>query len=229
MPARPSPRRRTPAAATAVEAAPEPLTAEELEVLVARIALYPDTLVALIASASLYPLQIVEAGRYLDKRAADASLQPKDDWDGSVISLLNYPEIVRMMSDDLDWTQMFSDAIAYQQRDVLIAIQQLRDEAVADGIIKSDDKVQVVNEGDNIVIQPTSPEVVYVPQYQPEMLYADSYVPAPITYYPDPYPYYYNPVAPFFAVAVTGAVFAPLSTGTIGAFGAVTGTVATST
>jgi hypothetical protein len=196
------------AAAATEEDAPEPMSAEELEVLVARIALYPDQLVALIASASLYPLQIVEAARYLDKKATEASLQPKEGWDGSIVSLLNYPEIVRMMSDDLDWTQTLSDALAYQQKDVLIAIQQLRDEAVADGIIKSDDKVQVVNQGDNIVIEPASPEVIYVPQYDPQVLYVDNYPPAPVSYYPDPYPYYYNPVAPYFAGAVTGAVFA---------------------
>jgi hypothetical protein len=196
------------APAAAVEAAPEPLTDAELEVLVARIALYPDDLVALIAAASLYPLEIVEAARFLDKKAKDAALQPAADWDGSVISLLNYPEIVRMMSDDLDWTQTLGDAIAWQQKDVLIAIQQLRDEAVASGVIKTDDKVTVVNEGDNIVIQPTAPDVVYVPRYDPQVLLAPAVVPAPITYYPTAYPYYYDPVAPFFAGAVTGAVFA---------------------
>ena len=124
--------------------APEPLSADELEVLVARIALYPDELVAVISAASLYPLQIVEAARYLDAYAKDKSLKPKESWDGSVVSLLNYPEIVKMMSDDLEWTQAFGDALVYQQKDVLIAIQQLRDEAVAKSIIKSDDKVTVV-------------------------------------------------------------------------------------
>ena len=94
--------------------APEPLSDDELEVLVARIALYPDELVAVISEASLYPLQIVEASRFLDKRAKDASLKPKDDWDGSVISLLNYPEVVKMMSDDLEWTQDLGDALTYQ-------------------------------------------------------------------------------------------------------------------
>ena len=121
--------------------APEPLSADELEVLVARIALYPDELVALISAASLYPLQIVEAARYLDAYAKDKSLKPKESWDGSVVSLLNYPDVVKMMSDDLDWTQALGDALAYQQKDVLIAIQQLRDEAVAKNIIKSDDKM----------------------------------------------------------------------------------------
>ena len=122
---------------------PEPLSADEMEVLVARIALYPDELIAVITAASLYPLQIVEAARYLDQYAKDKSLKPKESWDGSVISLLNYPEVVKMMSDDLEWTQALGDAIAYQQKDVLVAIQQLRDEAVAKSVIKTDDKIQV--------------------------------------------------------------------------------------
>ncbi|HUG61960.1 MAG TPA: DUF3300 domain-containing protein, partial [Methylomirabilota bacterium] len=185
-----------------------PLTADELEVLVARIALYPDELVALIASASLYPLDVVEAARFLAKYETDKTLEPRDSWDGSIISLLNYPEIVGMMSDDLDWTQAFGDALAYQQKEVLVAIQQLRDEAVTGGVIKTDEKVTVVEENDNIVIQSASPEVIYVPQYEPAMLYEPGYVAQPIAYYPDPYPSYYAPTATFFAGAVTGAIFA---------------------
>jgi hypothetical protein len=187
---------------------PEPLSADEMEVLVARIALYPDELVALISGASLYPLQIVEAARFLDQHAKDSNLKPKESWDGSVVSLLNYPEIVKMMSDDLEWTQALGDALAYQQKDVLIAIQQLRDEAVAKGVIKTDDKVVVTTENDNVVIKSASPEVVYVPQYPPEMFYEPDYVWEPIRYYPDPYPHYWYPGATFFAGAVTGAIWA---------------------
>lgn len=186
---------------------PAPLSDDELEVLVARIALYPDELVALISGAALFPLQIVEASRFLDQYEKDKSLKPKETWDGSVVSLLNYPEIVRMMSDDLDWTQQFGDAIAYQQKDVLVAIQQLRDEAVAKGVIKTDDKVQVVHENDNVVIKPANPEVIYVPQYEPQMFYEPGYIWEPIRYYPDPYPPYWYPGATFFAGFVTGAVW----------------------
>ncbi len=187
--------------------APPPLSEDELEILVARIALYPDELIAVISGASLYPLQIVEAARFLDKYAGDKSLKPKDSWDGSVISLLNYPEIVKMMAEDLDWTQSLGDALAYQQADVLVAIQQLRDEAVAKGIIKTDDKIEVVKEDDNVVIKSASPDVIYVPRYEPEMLYVPNYAVAPIRYYPDPYPYYYYPTATFFAGVVTGAIW----------------------
>lgn len=194
-------------AGVAEDDAPAPLTEDELEILVARIALYPDELVALISSASLYPLQVVEAARFLGQLKKNAKLKPKSTWDGSIVSLLNYPQIVTMMSDDLDWTQSLGEALSYQQKDVLIAIQQLRDKAVADGVIKTDDKIKVSQENDNVVIVAANPEKIYVPQYEPEMLYQPGYVAAPITYYPEPYPSYYYPTATFFAGVVTGAVW----------------------
>jgi hypothetical protein len=187
--------------------APEPLSADEMEILVARIALYPDELVAVIASSSLYPLQLVQAARFLDKAKSKPDLKPDPNWDGSVISLMNYPEIVAMMSDDLDWTEELGSAITYQQKDVLAAIQQLRDKAVAMGVLKSDKKTKVSVEKETIVIQPATAEKIYVPQYPPEMLYEPDYVAAPIVYYPDPYPSYYYPTAPYFAAFVTGVVW----------------------
>lgn len=196
------------AAAALAEQVPEPLSAKELEILVARIALYPDELIAVVSAASLYPLQIVEAQRFLDQYQTNKTLKPKTSWDGSIVSLLNYPEIVKMMSDDLDWTQLLGESIVNQQDDVLSAIQQLREQAVANGIIKSDEKVKVVEKEETIVIEPASKEVIYVPQYAPEMLYEPDYVYQPITYFPDPYPYYWNPAATFFAATVTGVIWA---------------------
>lgn len=178
--------------------------------LVARIALYPDELVALVSAAALYPLQIVEADRFFTESKTNKELKPKPDWDGSVVSLLNYPEIVHMMSEDLDWTKLMGDAIVNQQDGVLAAIQQLREKAVAEEVIKSDDKMTVTQSKENIVIAPASKEVIYVPQYPPEMLYEDDYIYEPVTYYPEPYPYYYSPVAPFFAGAITGAFWAAI-------------------
>ncbi|OWV68696.1 hypothetical protein ATY76_09215 [Rhizobium sp. R339] len=192
------------------QAAATLLSEDELEVLVARIALYPDELVAAISAASLFPLQIIEAQRFLDAKKKNADLKPKSDWDGSVVSLLNYPDIVKMMSEDLDWTQSLADALANQQKDVLIAIQQLRDEAVAKNIIKTDDKVTVVTENDNVIIRPTDPEKIYIPQYPPEMLYEPDYAAEPISYYPDYYDNYYYPGAGFFAAAVTGLTWAAI-------------------
>ncbi|WP_087001120.1 DUF3300 domain-containing protein [Rhizobium sullae] len=201
-----------PASAQTVEAGAETdlLSEDELEVLVARIALYPDELVAAISAASLFPLEVVEAARFLEAKKKDVDLKPKDDWDGSVISLLNYPDIVKMMSDDLDWTQSLASALTNQQKDVLIAIQQLRDEAVAKDIIKTDDKVTVFTENENIVIRPTNPEKVYIPQYPPEMFYEPGYAIEPISYYPDPYDSYYYPGAAFFAGAITGVAWAAI-------------------
>jgi hypothetical protein len=91
---------------------------------------------------------------------------------------------------------------------VLVAIQQLREEAVANGIIKTDDKMTVEEQDDNVIITSSTKETVYIPQYNPEMLYVPTYPPAPISYYPKPYPYYYSPTATFFAGAITGAIWA---------------------
>lgn len=186
---------------------PKLLSEDELETLVARVALYPDDLVALVMAGSLYPLQIVQAQRYLGDVKVKPDLKPDSSWDGSVVSLLNYPQIVKMMNDDLNWTQAMGDAVVNQQKDVLIAIQQLRDTAVANGVIKSDDKVIVEKQKDNIVIRPAKKEVTYVPQYDPVILTSPTYVQAAPIYYGDPYPSYYYPYAPYWAGFVTGAVF----------------------
>lgn len=206
----PAPEAKSDSTSTAVEAQTDYLSDDELAVLVARIALYPDELVAAISAASLFPLQMVEAERFLEARKTKKDLKPREEWDGSVISLLNYPDIVKMMSEDLDWTQALGDALTNQQKDVLIAIQQLRDEAVAKNVIKTDEKITVVVENENVVIRPTDPEKVYIPQYPPEMLYQPGYVPAPISYYPDYYDSYYYPGAAFFAGAVTGIAWAAI-------------------
>ena len=151
-----------------------------MEVLVARIALYPDELVAAIVAAALYPVQLVQAQRYPGEgRRRSSSLKPDADWDGSVISLLNYPEIVTMMSDDLDWTEALGDVVANQQKEMLEAIQQLRDKAVAQGVLKSDEKTVVTQEAEMSSSSRRVAEKVYVPVYEPQMLYEPDYVPVP--------------------------------------------------
>ncbi len=194
--------------AAATQEPAEPLTLDELKILTARIALYSDDLVALCISASLYPLQIVQAERFLEQKKTSADLKPSDKWDGSVLSLLNYPSVVKMMNDDLDWTEQLGNATANQQKDVLVAIQQLRDEAVAKGVLKSSAQVQVVHEKDKVIIKSADPKTVYIPTYPPEMLYEPGYVVTgpPIVY--APYPSYYYPTAPYWAGFVTGAAFA---------------------
>lgn len=205
-----------PASAQSTEASAEAeqatvLTEDELEVLVARIALYPDDLIAVIVAASLEPLQIVQAERFLGNKASKPDLEPDPKWDGSIVSLLNYPEIVKMMNDDLDWVEELGHAVTNQEQDVLSAIQQLREQAVASGVLKSNDKVVVEPAGSAVVVKSKDPEVVYVPTYDPQILtdpgYAISNVAEPI-YYSDPYPSYYYPTAGYWAGAVTGAVWA---------------------
>ncbi|NTS33411.1 DUF3300 domain-containing protein [Phyllobacterium sp. BT25] len=198
-----------PAPATATAAIEEPslLTEDELETLVARIALYPDDLVALVLSATVNPLQIVQAARFMDQVKSKPELKPDSSWDGSIVSLLNYPTVLTMMNDDLAWTEQLGEAVANQQKDVLVAIQQLRDKAVADGTIKSDSKVIVETKNDNVIIRPAQKEVTYVPTYDPVILTNPTYVATAPIVYGDPYPSYYYPYAPYWSGFVTGAVF----------------------
>jgi hypothetical protein len=184
------------------------LSADELRVVVAPVAFYPDEVLAVVLPASTTGIQIVEAARFLEKRKTDSSLQPDEDWDPSVAALINYPDVVNLMNADLDWTQKLGDAVLDQQADVMDTIQQIRAEAVASGYLKSDDKQVIVQEKETVVIQSADPEVVYVPQYDPVVVVQQSYATYPPPVYYNPYPPYYSPAATFFAGAVTGAAFA---------------------
>src|SRR5688572_1570725 len=167
-------------------------TAEELRELVGPIALYPDDLVAIVLPASTYPLQVVQAARFLEDREADASLKPNEDWDDSVVALLNYPEVIELMNDDLDWTYDLGTAVLNQRADVLSAIQDFRDEAYDAGNLRSDERQTITRADDAIEIKPADPQVIYVPYYEPERVVV--YQPAPVYYYyPVAYPVYYYP------------------------------------
>lgn len=197
----------TPAAVAADTPAKKLLSAAEMETLVARIALYPDDLVALVLSGALNPLQIVQAERFLEEAKAKPDMKPDADWDGSIVSLLNYPTVVKMMNDDLTWTQQLGDAVTDQEKDVLVAVQHLRDKAVANGVIKSDDKVVVEKKNSNVVIRPAKKEVTYVPVYDPVILTNPTYVATAPIVYGTPYPSYFYPYAPYWAGFVTGVAF----------------------
>jgi hypothetical protein len=165
---------------------------EELREIVGPIALYPDDLVAIVLPASTYPLQVVQAARFLEDRERDSSLQANDDWDDSIVALLNYPEVVELMNDDLDWTYDLGTAVLNQRADVLTAIQDFRDDAYAAGNLRSDERQTVARNDEAIEIKPADPEVIYVPYYEPERVVV--YQPAPVYYYyPRPYPVYYYP------------------------------------
>jgi hypothetical protein len=167
-------------------------SAEELQELVGPIALYPDDLVAIVLPASTYPLQVVQAARFLEDRANDSSLQPDDEWDDSIVALLNYPEVVALLNDDLDWTYDLGTAVLNQRADVLSAIQDFRDVAYAAGNLRSDERQTVASEDDTIEIKPADPKVIYIPYYEPERVVV--YQPEPVYYYyPRPYPVYYYP------------------------------------
>ena len=183
---------------------PATLSAQQLEELVGRVALYPDDLVAIILPASTYPLDIVQADRFLQKLKQDKNLKPDQRWDESIRNLLNYPEVISMMSQDIDWTQDLGEAVVGQQADVLKAIQAFRAKAATAGNLKSDDKQLIVQENNVIQIVPADPEVIYVPQYQPSTVVVTQAAPV-YGYYPAPYPSYYYPYAPGAALA-TGLV-----------------------
>ena len=184
--------------------APAPsLSAAELEKLVGPIALYPDDLVAIILPASTYPLHIVQADRFLDKRKANPQLQPDAAWDDSVKSLLNYSDVVKKMSGDLDWTEALGEAVVANNSAVLDAVQAFRRKAQTAGNLKSDAKQTVVVEKEIIKLVPADPQIIYVPQYQPAAVVVAG---APVSYYPTQYPVYHYPYPPGAALA-TGIIW----------------------
>jgi hypothetical protein len=192
-----------PAPGAAAEVASETpvYTDEELEALVGPIALYPDDLLAIVLPASTYPLEIVQAARFLEQLENDSSLKPDESWDDSVVALLNYPEVVEMMNEDLDWTWKLGEAVVAQQPDVIAAIERFRDRAYAAGNLKSDG-YQTVERNDEgaIEIDTVEDEIIYVPYYQPERVVV--YQPRPVYYYyPQAYPVYYYPYPAHYSFA----------------------------
>ncbi len=170
----------------------DPFTAEELTNLVAPVALYPDDLLAIVLPASTYPLQIVQAARFLDEFENDSSLKPDEDWDESVIALLNYPEVIDLLNSDLEWTWQLGEAVINQETEVIEAVEAFRDRAMLAGNLKTDEHQIVSEEDGTIEITPAEAEVIYVPYYEPERVVV--YQPYPVYhYYPRPYPLYYYP------------------------------------
>lgn len=182
------------AAEALADGSPVSLPSSAMEDLVGPIALYPDDLLAIVLPAAAYPLQIVEAGRFLERLESDSSLEPDSNWDDSVVALINYPEVVALLNDDLDWTLRLGEAVVDQQAEVVAAIESFRDRAYAAGNLKSDTHQTVSREDDVIHIDPVEDDVIYVPYYEPaQVVY---YQPRPVYYYhPRAYPLYYYPYA----------------------------------
>ena len=172
---------------------------EELEQIVAPVALYPDAVLAQVFMASTYPLEIVQAARWSKEHpdvkgdALEKEME-KQSWDPSVKSLTTFPDVLTMMNEKLDWTQKLGDAFLGQQKDVMDAVQRLRAKAKAEGNLQGSKEQNVRTEaapaGSStstiIYVEPADPQVVYVPTYNPTVVYGAWPYPA----YP---PYYYYP------------------------------------
>ena len=167
---------------------------EELEQVLAPIALHPDSLVSQILMASTYPLEVVQADRWVKQNtnlkgdALTAALE-KQTWDPSVRSLVNFPQVLTMMSEKLDWTQKLGDAFLADQKKVLDTIQTLRAKAQASGNLQTTKEQTVIVEEKIIKIESPNPQVVYVPSYNPTVVYGAWPYPAypPYSYYPPGY------------------------------------------
>jgi hypothetical protein len=191
------------------------LPADQLDSLVAPIALYPDPLLSQTLVASTYPLEIIQLKQWLDqnknlkdKALADAVQQ--QDWDASVQSLAALPDVVKQLADNIKWTTDLGNAVLAQESDVMDAVQRMRKKAQDKGALKSSEQqkveTQAVEGKSTIVVQPTNPEVVYVPSYNPSVVYGAPLYPYPPVYYP-PAGYYAGAALLSFGVGVAMGAF----------------------
>jgi hypothetical protein len=188
---------------------------EQLDSLVAPIALYPDPLLAQTLAASTYPLEIIQLQQWLarhseleGKALADAVAQ--QPWDASVQSMAVLPDVVKRLADDIQWTTDLGNAFLAQQTDVMDAVQRMRQKAQGNGQLKSTDhqvvETEVIENKSVIVIESAAPETVYVPSYDPHVVYGAPVYPYPAIYYP-PAGYYAAGMAVSFGVGVAMGAF----------------------
>lgn len=163
-----------PAAAEVAAAQPQrpPIALEAAKRLLAPVALFPDPVLSAVLEAATTPLDVVEAERFLTKREKDPTLQPDPEWSPAVVALLNHPELLRRMSEDLDWTRALGTAVAEDLPVVQEAIQEIRRGALALGLLADTEFQRVVVEEDVIAIEPVDPELVRLPVYDAEALLA---------------------------------------------------------
>jgi hypothetical protein len=205
-----------PASSGAESSGPAPFKPEEIEALVAPIALYPDSVLAQVLMASTYPLEIVHAARWVKANPnvkGDAAVKAVENqpWDTSVKSMVAFPQILEPMNDKLDWTQRLGDAFLAQQKDVFAAVQRLRARAKESGNLQSNEQQNVIVDPAPagspaatttvVRIEPANPEVIYVPAYNPTVVYGAWSYPAYPPYYWPPYPAYYPGYYPGAALA----------------------------
>src|ERR1700752_709225 len=169
-------------------ASPGKQSPQELQQLVAPMALYPDALVAQILAASTYPTEIIEADRWMqshsdlkgEKLAKEVDKRP---WDPSVKALAQFPSVLENMDKNLSWTSSLGDAYANDPQGVTDAVQTMRQQARSAGNLKTTEQENVTDQDGTIAIEPANPDVVYVPAYNPWLVYG-----APIVAYPGWYP-----------------------------------------
>jgi Protein of unknown function (DUF3300) len=162
---------------------------EQLQQLVAPIALYPDALVAQILAGATYPTEVVQADRWMQAhsnlKGEDLAKEvDKQPWDPSVKALTQFPSVLANMDKNLSWTSSLGEAYANQPNDVMDAVQAMRARAEKAGNLKTNKQVKVENQGQTIIIEPAEPEVVYVPTYDPWLVYG-----APVVMWPGWYGY----------------------------------------
>ena len=176
---------------------------EELDQMLAPVALYPDSLLAQILMASTYPLEVVEAQRWAK---ANKNLQgdqlndalDQKDWDPSVKALVPFPQVLSMMNQRLEWTEKLGDAFLDQQDKVMDTVQRLRAKAQATGDLRDTEEQRVIAGDEDIEIEPTQPEVIYVPVYDPTTIYGT-------WWYPDFLPFFFLP-SPRMVIGFHGAM-----------------------
>ena len=209
-------------ARTAVPQAPAPsqdaaapIPADQLDSLVAPIALYPDPLLAQVLAASTYPLELMQLQQWLGrnpnlKGKALADAVEKQPWDPSVQAMAGLPDVVKWLANDIQWTTDLGNAFLAQQAGVMSAVQRMRQKAEAKGTLKSTEQqvVQTRTEDNQqvIVIEQANPQVVYVPSYNPEVVYGAPAYPYPPIYYPSA-GYYAAGAAISFGVGVAMGAF----------------------
>ena len=202
----------------------QPFKPEELEQIVAPIALYPDPLVAQVMMAATYPLEVIQAARFVkaNPNLKDAALDEelkKYDWDDSVKSLVSFPQTLELMNEKIDWMQKLGDAFLDQRKETMDAIQRLRAKAQAQGNLQSNEQQKVIvepaaaqpaqpgqpappPEQTVIKIEPANPQVIYVPSYSPTVVYGAWPYPAYPPYYPYPPGYAWGAAAISFGVGM---------------------------
>jgi len=187
---------------------------EELDQLLAPVALYPDSLLAQVLMASTYPLEVVMADRWVKQSknlTGDELIEAvdKQPWDPSVKALVPFPDLLSTMAEKLEWTEKLGDAFLAQQTDVMETVQNLREKAYEAGNLKSTDEQQVIVEKETILVEPADSRVVHVPVYDPWWVYGSwwwpYYPPYVFSPYPDASAFYYPGYIGFSVGFVVGA------------------------